>query len=220
MILVVCATEFEIQPLLEQKLVQGTDLRYLVTGVGIVETSIALTRLLAMEAGNFHAVINIGVAGAYIYDEKNRADLLDICIAEHEHFGDLGICYDDHIEPFAQHLLHAACYNLDSDLKTQAETLLLAEGLDSRCGEFVTVNAVSATERRGSTIGRRHMGLCENMEGAAVARVCGEFAVPVLEIRTISNLVEDRNRENWRLQEACELVGKAAAIVLRGLAVK
>ncbi len=220
MILVVCATEFEIWPLLKQKPAQGTAWDSLVTGVGIVETSVGLTRFLATRAEGIDAVINIGVAGAYVYDGKKRADLLDICIAEQEHFGDLGICYDDHIEPLAEHLLHATCYNLDSDLRSQAETLLLAEGLDSRCGAFVTVNAVSATEQRGAMIGGHYPGLCENMEGAAVARVCEEFAVPMLEIRTISNMVEDRNRDNWKLQEACEQVGKAAAIVLRGLKIK
>ena len=55
------------------------------------------------------------------------------------------------------------------------------------------------------------------MEGAAAARVCQQFALPLLELRCISNLVEDRNLHNWRLREACVRCGEVAAAVVKGL---
>jgi futalosine hydrolase len=54
------------------------------------------------------------------------------------------------------------------------------------------------------------------MEGAAVARVCKEFSLPCLEIRCISNMVEDRDQAKWQLQEACTQVGKAVATIAAG----
>jgi futalosine hydrolase len=55
------------------------------------------------------------------------------------------------------------------------------------------------------------------MEGAAVAFVCKEFQLPCVEMRCISNVVEDRNLDNWQLQEAIEKVCSVAKIVLDNL---
>ena len=40
------------------------------------------------------------------------------------------------------------------------------------------------------------------MEGAAAAHVCALHDVPFLEVRGVSNLVEDRNRNEWKIAEA------------------
>ena len=42
----------------------------------------------------------------------------------------------------------------------------------------------------------------ESMEGAAVFKVCEEMRVPCIQIRSISNKVERRNKENWNLDLA------------------
>ena len=76
---------------------------------------------------------------------------------------------------------------------------------------------MSATVSRGAMLMRQYDGLCENMEGAAVARVCEEYNLPLLEMRTISNFVEERDLTRWKLHEACDEAGKAAAILLKGL---
>jgi len=65
-----------------------------------------------------------------------------------------------------------------------------------------------------------YRGLCENMEGAAVARVCREFGLPCLELRCVSNLVEDRDRSRWRLRDACAMAAEAAALVVAHILVR
>ena len=40
------------------------------------------------------------------------------------------------------------------------------------------------------------------MEGASVFKVCEEFNVPCIQIRSISNKVEERNKNNWDLDLA------------------
>jgi futalosine hydrolase len=55
------------------------------------------------------------------------------------------------------------------------------------------------------------------MEGAAVARVCRQFSLPCLEVRSISNMVEDRNTKNWQLKQACTRAGQAAATIIKSL---
>jgi futalosine hydrolase len=39
----------------------------------------------------------------------------------------------------------------------------------------------------------------------------------MLELRCISNLVEDRNLQNWQLQKACSRCGEVASLVIKGL---
>ncbi len=217
MFLIVCATEFELQPLLERVNSEKNEWMRLVTGVGMVETTLSLTRLLEQQNRKIHAVLNFGVGGAYKRHGKEGADLLEICLAEQEVFGDFGVCHVDHIEPLGEHLLHRLHYSLDPALLNRADTLLQENGLSVKRGNFVTVCGVSATDARGTMLGTQYDGLCENMEGAAVARVCEEFKLPLLEMRTISNFVEDRDIKRWKLTEACEQAGKAAAILLKGL---
>ena len=52
------------------------------------------------------------------------------------------------------------------------------------------------------------------MEGAAVARVCEKFSLPLLEIRCISNMVEDREVGRWKIQEACVKAAHAAFLII------
>jgi futalosine hydrolase len=221
MFLVVCATEFELQSLLDLEAPAQEEWTSLVTGVGMVETTLSLTRFLEGQGPSkerkIQAVLNFGVGGAYIYDGQEKADLLEVCLAEQEIFGDLGVCYPDRMEPLADHLVHRTHYNLDSDVVDRAEFLLKENDLAVRRGNFVTVCGVSATACRGAMLGRQYDALCENMEGAAVARVCEEFDLPLLEMRTISNFVEERDVARWKLREACDQAGKAAAILLKGL---
>ncbi len=215
MFLAACATEFEMQPLLDLPSPgEGGYLR-LVTGVGIVETTLSLTRFLEKYQGKVSGVLNFGVGGAYVFSEDNGAALLDICLARHEVFGDCGICYKDRMEPLSEQLSDRQNYFLDQVLLERAGKVLSEHGVPCHQGNFVTVCGVSATEERGSMLGRKHNALCENMEGAAMARVCEEFQLPLLEVRAISNFVEDRDLSRWKLAEACQCAGKAAALLLK-----
>jgi futalosine hydrolase len=81
----------------------------------------------------------------------------------------------------------------------------------------VTVNSVSAVLARGNFLQKTWDGICENMEGAAIARVCQEYNLPLVQMRVISNLVEDRDPAKWCLKEACERAGKVAAILVKEL---
>lgn len=217
MFLVVCATEFELQPFLDLVKSEKESWTTLITGVGMVETTLRLSRYLEQRSSSIHGVLNFGVAGAYVCDGKEGAGLLEICLAEQEVFGDFGICHSNSIESLGEHLVHRSEYPLDSGLLAQAERILKENDRFVRCGNFVTVCGVSATTRRGAMLASQYDALCENMEGAAVARVCEDFSLPLLEMRTISNFVEDRNLKRWKLPEACAEAGQAAAILLKGL---
>ena len=44
----------------------------------------------------------------------------------------------------------------------------------------------------------------ETMEGAALHYVCLQKEIPFIQFRAISNLVEPRNKDNWKMKEAVE----------------
>ena len=217
MILSVAATQIEMQPfrdtLNEMRLTCPT----LVTGVGPVETAVRLTRLLAGGDEQITGVMNFGVAGAYLQPlSSNTPNLLDICIAAREVAGDLGICLPEEIEYLDPALTGKLVYDMDEKYLTTMQQVMRKNKIKFHVGTFITVNAITGTKERGEMLRSKWNGLCENMEGAAVARVCLEFGVPCMELRCISNLVEDRNMANWRLQEACQKMGHAAACLIQG----
>jgi len=204
MILVVSATELELQPLLDIVPVDKHHWKTLVCGVGVVETTLSLSRFLGQGKEAFDTVIHFGVAGAYVPKSGQGAKLLDICLAGEELFGDFGICYTDHIEALNTEFVHSNCYTLDTKLLKRCGDMLQGKNISYRQGTFVTVAGCSATLERGRMLQSQYNALCENMEGAAVARVCDAFSLPLLELRCISNYVEDRDLSRWKIKEACQ----------------
>jgi futalosine hydrolase len=73
-----------------------------------------------------------------------------------------------------------------------------------RKGNFVTVSAVSGSQKRARELEGRFNAVCENMEGAAIAQVCTLYKIPVSEIRGISNIAGIRDKRKWDLQLASE----------------
>jgi futalosine hydrolase len=53
------------------------------------------------------------------------------------------------------------------------------------------------------------------MEGAAVALACQQMSVPLLEVRGISNLVEERNTRRWNLPLGMDSAQQAILTLLK-----
>ena len=80
---------------------------------------------------------------------------------------------------------------------------------------FVTVNCCTGTKKRGEFLRRKYGAGCENMEGAAVAMVCQNFNIPCVELRCISNMVDDRDTTKWRLSEAVDKICRVVDTLLQ-----
>ncbi len=214
MILAIAATEFELNPLLDA--LGPTRCNTLISGVGPVESCFQVTRYLEKNRNDISKVVNLGVAGAFIKNKRaQQPELLDICLAETEVFGDLGICFPRRIDDFSGDIFGKKHFLLDKALRSAAEKILNIHNIEFFSGNFVTVNCASGTQGRGTILKQKYNGLCENMEGAAIARVCEEFSLPFLQIRCISNYVEDRDSSKWNLQQACEKSGRTAALIIQ-----
>jgi len=90
-------------------------------------------------------------------------------------------------------------------------------GLKVHSGNFITVSQCSGTLKTGEIIRKRFNGICENMEGAAVAHICAKYAIPMIEIRGISNIIEDRDLKKWNIPLAVSNCCKAVNEIIRRL---
>ena len=227
MILVTAATEFEMKSFLEAmdaldlsetKGLSSNSWRALVTGVGPVLTTLNLTKFLCETTETVDGIINFGVAGAYFLPQNSSArqpQLLDVCVAERDLFGDLGICMGDAgIEYFREDLVENLVFELGNPLFARSTAVLRNNGIAYLSGTFITVQSVTGKKDRGDWLQKRWDGLCENMEGAAAAQVCKTFGVELFQLRCVSNMVEDRNLLNWRLQAACEKAGMIVKMIV------
>jgi futalosine hydrolase len=214
-LLILTATTFEMQAFLDTGAGSHTRIRPLCTGIGPVETALSLACFISQEPVKI--VVHLGIAGAYPQD-KNGADLLDVCLAQEEVWADLGVCLAERIQPFAELGFQVPDrFVLNPALLKIAEKSLVAHGFSPKKGIFTTVSCSSGTEERAKSLGQQFQALCENMEGAAAARVCVHFGLPYVEIRCISNRVGERYPEKWRAKEAAAQAGKAGAAVVQAL---
>jgi futalosine hydrolase len=215
MYLLIAATEKELSGLGQVEFSPRGAVKTLVCGVGPLESGVRCTRYLADHHKEFKIIVNFGIAGAYRGGAAKQVEMLDICLARREVLGDFGICCGEEIMPFTgADFRVAAEFEFGQELVNAAWRTLTAHGISCSVGTFVTVNGASGTATRGASISRRFEALCENMEGAAVARACQEFSLPLIEVRAVSNLVEDRPGTPWEVEEAAVRAARAAMLII------
>ena len=211
MLLVAVATGQEIESL-QHSYANQRGVKLLITGVGPVVAAANLGRYLAVNGSTVHGVLNIGVAGAYV---DSGLDLLDICLARQEVIGDFGICMQNEILDFGSGAMGPnSSIALESEMSERIAGILQANSIPFKVANFVTVNCCSGTRKRGDFLQQKYSAGCENMEGAGVAMVCNNFNIPCVEMRCVSNAVEDRNMDTWLLDEAIAKICKVTGILL------
>jgi len=175
-VLIVAATKFEIT---SGKIQQNS---ILITGVGMVNAAINLTKKLMIK--KYDLVINMGVAGSFS-DELKNGDVVEVV---EDNFSELGFENKFEFSRFTDFFLKTEFYN-------SAKTSL-------RKAKAITVNTVHGNNHSISEIIQRENPDIESMEGASIFKICEEFHIPCMQIRSISNKIEKRNRNNWDLDLA------------------
>jgi len=196
---------------------------FVVTGVGAVNAAHALTGYLAAHPKP-SLVIQTGIAGAYV---PTGIPVGSVVLADTEIYGDLGVLTVDGWQPMEAvgiPLIEArdgrpARFNyFPLDGKLVARAAGIGGSLVARTGPFLTLSIITGVQALGDELHERFGALCESMEGAAAAHVCALHDVPFLEVRGISNLVEDRDRSKWRITEAAEAAQAVALKLAENLA--
>lgn len=178
------------------------------TGVG--KANAAAAAAVMVERYRPSLLIVTGCAGAYL---SSGLAVGDLAVASDELFGDEGTLTADGWQGLREMSLpiyrqgNQAFYNtipLSRHETEKAMQLADSHGVRLMRGRFLTVSTCSGTRAQGQELARRHQAICENMEGAAIALVALRYGLPCLEIRGISNLVEDRDLSRWDIPRAVE----------------
>ena len=179
-----------------------------VTGMGKVNAASAITALLERKTPQL--LINTGCAGAYA---GSGLVVGDLAVATAEVFADEGVLTLTGWQPLDFIGIPLLLSNgtpffnefpLSKQATEKAVELASALGLSVGRGKFLTVSTCSGTSLRGEELLLRFGGICENMEGAAAAQVALRYGVDCLEVRGISNMVEDRDLSHWDISRAVE----------------
>ena len=182
-----------------KKIYQGTvaGVNVILTNSGIGKINAAHSAACIMERFPVEGVINMGVGGAY---DSAGLENGDIAVASKEILGDEGVIGPDGWSsmkaigvPLVRNgskkyfnefpLDNRLCKKMIRSIKSRPLQPHVAEG------PFITVSAASGSPSRARELGKRFKGICENMEGAAIAHVCALHKTPFFEVRGISNQV-------------------------------
>jgi futalosine hydrolase len=182
-ILIVAATQKEVS------LFKKQDIDILITGAGIPNTILNLTKHLSCQ--DYDLAINVGICGGF----DNKYNIGEVVEVTDDEFADLG--YED-IDGFHSYNNQ---FNIQTIFKTKAQTQLQSV-------KGITVNTVHGNEISIKNIINSVNPDIETMEGAAFFMVCQRFNIRCIQIRAISNKVEKRNLENWNIGVAIKNLNK------------
>lgn len=196
-ILIVAATAPELVGLNRQNQsgeVQCVDT--LVTGVGLLSTSLNLTRRLMQ--GKPDLVIQTGIAGTFL----ETIPLGDAVVVVRETQGDLGVVeLDGFRSVFDMGLSDPDLPPFSGGWLENPHTKWITKtGLFHANG--ISVNEVTTDPERMSYYREKLQAHTESMEGAALHQVCLELGIPFIQIRGISNRIGERNKAHWKIKEA------------------
>lgn len=201
--LILVSTKAEISPIIQElKLKTKQDFFViskqcdcLISGVGLLSTAFSLTKILNFKT--YERIVQIGVAGSF-NPELKLGNVVEVIS---EQAGDLGA------ENASGEFLTLKDLLLQNDnLLNDGKITTKASFSKLQSVSAISVNTVSGTVE---TIKKRKQLFgsdIETMEGLALFYVCSKLKIPFAQVRSISNFIEPRNRDNWDLELAIKNV--------------
>ncbi|WP_367389308.1 futalosine hydrolase [Lewinella sp. LCG006] len=207
-ILLIAATAFEIAPLLDFLRSEGWEreplhfqkealsIEVLITGVGLPLAAFALGHRLTTR--QYNLLLQAGVAGAI----DRQLQLGEVVEVVSDCFADLGVEEAD--GTFTEVTTMGL---IDGDSFPFKYGRLWNSPIDGEAFlprvHGISVNKVHGTEESIAAMKASFpFAQVESMEGASFFYASLQYARPALQIRSISNYVEKRQRDNWKLKEA------------------
>ena len=192
-ILLVAATDFEISGL------ESNDIfDVLIGGVGVPATIFNLQKKLVTNH-NYSHILQIGFGGIHRDSlNTNNWHLGDLIAISKDAFGDIGALENNSFKTVT-----------DMGLSKQDNWIVNTniETLNSKklpVGTAVTCNTITDNNHIISPLRNYWNADIESMEGAAVHYVCNAYNMPFLQIRALTNIIGDRNKNNWKIKTATE----------------
>jgi futalosine hydrolase len=194
-ILFCAATPGEISPVREWVLKEGIEnVQFLITGVGLVSATYAISKAVLTERPGM--LIQAGLAGSL--DES--IGIGEVRVVRHEIIGDLGVNENGSFRSiFSLALEEADQFPFSNGKLTASMDMIRKTGLKAE--DAVSVNEISTLPERINHYKEQGAKL-ESMEGAALHYVALMEKVPFLQIRAVSNMIGERDKNKWDMKGA------------------
>lgn len=214
-ILIVSATKFEVEPLLNKMeatrhfgsnltscMYKKLEIDVLITGVGMVATSYYTGKVLN---DTYDAAFNIGICGSF----NKNLELGTVVNVYEDRFSELGAEDGDVFLSLEELKLEGTTIITNAK---QGSINQIIELLPRVTG--ITVNTTHGNEKSIETVFQKFHPYVESMEGAAFMFVCEIEQIPYVQLRAVSNFVEKRNKDNWNIPLAIENLNKKVIEIL------
>ena len=213
LLLLVSAKEFEISETafwLNNRTVSHNEPKpeLLIGGIGQLQTAYALQKKIRLQRPDL--VIQAGIGGSVLKEDIGKTFVIrseiiaDLGVLEKAGFRnifEMGLAGPDHF-PFQE-----------GKLKNPYQYLLEWTGLPILDG--ITVNEIKGHDTVGFQ--RIQIPVVESMEGAALHYVCLMEKIPFLQVRSVSNILGDRDKSRWKLKEAIENLNDSLVTLVQKL---
>lgn len=224
-ILIIAATMMEINSLIEhlrqtyrqadeQELFfegKGLCIRVAICGIGLPATAFRLGQIL--HPGTYDFALQLGIGGAY---PTAQISLGAVVYVATDRIGDLGATTKE-----------GDFLSLQQIGLTEPSTIPLAgnppSGLSEWLHQLPYAEGISVNHISGDPTWRNRFPIdaeaivTESMEGAAFHYACLSADVPFLQIRSISNWIEPRDKSRWQMGIALQNLNKTAIALLQHL---
>ena len=211
-VLISAATSMELTAVKNSKsLPSSLSLYYTTTGVGVISTVYHLMEMLSKEKFDF--MIQVGIAGSF----DQQLPLGNAVNIEKESIAEMGVVENNEYKDIFKLGLadaNVAPYS-DGLLLNPHKHLLTASGLTNVTG--VTNNEITTDPIKIERYKHVYNATIESMEGAAFHYIGIMKSIPFIQIRGISNFVGERNKKNWKIDEAILAYTKACNSLLQQL---
>lgn len=211
-LLIASATWNEIKPLEnflqdldEAKRLREHAVEICITGVGGAQTAFHLGKILS--TGKWDLAIQLGICGSF----KKELQIGATVNVVEECFADLGAEDDENfLDVFQLELLGANKFPFENGKLLNTTTLSFPGIEQLPKAKGISVNKIHGNEQSIRKITTRYQGDVESMEGAAFFYSCKMSGIPFLQVRTVSNSVEKRDKNKWDISLAIKNLNETA----------
>lgn len=166
------------------------------SGVGMLASAVSLTRMVLEDKPDL--IIQAGIAGCF----TNKMPLGKVVVISEENLADMGVEEEGKWKDIFDLKLEKSSYHPFDKRKLPNPWLPKYNLLKLPEVSAITVNEISTNPERIQQWEKKYAPVTESMEGAALHYICREANIPFLQIRALSNYIGERNKANWKLQDA------------------
>jgi len=199
-ILIVSATQFEVKPLLDYLHIEEAEIginkgvttfqensvTILITGIGMVNTAYMIGKY---NKSSYDLVLNVGVCGSF----NRNLELGELVNITEDVLSELGAENGDAFLTYDQLNLEGS-HIFKNQFTSKNKLINILKKVKG-----ITVNTIHGNETSILKVSELYNPDTESMEGAAFFAACHQNINNFLQIRSISNYVEKRDKSKWKM---------------------